>query len=137
MNSAINPNYVNLMFSPHKAFRMVCWIYMNMSVWIFMNHVCVSEYVRVLSNTIFFLIGTSKRHTIKNTAHGDNIYSMPNGFMLSIGIKRKLHFTTKENTSIHVLICIDSQSEYSIFYSNDRFAFISFDIFLIINFILG
>ena len=25
--TTINPNYVNLMFSPHKAFRMVCWIY--------------------------------------------------------------------------------------------------------------
>ena len=49
-----------------------------------MNHVCVSEYVRVLSNTIFFY--RSKQQTTPSKIHhGDNIYLMPNGFMLSIG----------------------------------------------------
>ena len=85
MNSAINPNYVNLMFSPHKAFRMVCWIYeyecMNF------YEPCMRERVRTCFVEHHILSYKTSRHNsiIRNMQHGNNIYSMPNGFMLSIG----------------------------------------------------
>ena len=107
--TTINPNYVNLMFSPHKAFRMVCWIYeyecMNF------YEPCMRERVRTCFVEHHILSYKTSRHNsiIRNMQHGNNIYSMPNGFMLSIG-KGNIFVSPKEkNVLISLLICIQSQ----------------------------
>ena len=109
MNGAINPNYVNLMFSPHKAFRMVCWIYeyecMNF------YEPCMRERVRTCFVEHHILSYKSSRRNIiiRNMQHGNNIYLMPNGFMLSIGKENIYIFSLEMILSISLLICIQSQ----------------------------
>ena len=103
-----------------SCFRLIRLRMVQIYVWIFMNHVCVSEYVRVLSNTIFFHRSKQKK-TPSKIQHGDNIYLMPNGFMLSIG-KRNIYVSSKEkSTFIAALICIQSQLGSSALYINNKF----------------
>ena len=91
--TTINPNYVNLMFSPHKAHNVL-----GLRMYICMNMNFYEPYMREWVRTCFvehhILSHTVERETSKNRTpskiqHGDNIYSMPNGFMLSIDTRER------------------------------------------------
>ena len=89
--TTINPNYVNLMFSPHKAHNVLgTYVYMYEYEFLWTIYAWVSTYVFCRTPYSF----THCRETSKNRApskiqHGDNIYSMPNGFMLSIDTRER------------------------------------------------